>query len=116
MKKAQKKAIKKFVKERGRIWQFTTLIENTGDNCFEAPLKFDSYSDLLYTISDLLKISIHALYHNGDDNLGEISEPGYHVMSVLKIASQLLPLNESEVLDNFHELYLKLEELKNDRS
>jgi len=116
MKKERKKAIKKFVNAETRMWMFTTLAEDTGDDSFEARLHFDSYSDLMYTVSDLMKISMHALYHDGDTNSGEIAEPGYHVISVLRIASQLLPLNESEVLDNCHRLYLKLEELKNSKS
>jgi len=113
MKKEKKKAIKKFAKTTDRMWQFTTLKKNKGEDNFEASLNFDSYRDLIYTVSDLLEISMHTLYNDKDDNSGEIAEPSHAVINVLKIAFQLLPVNEFEVLDNCHELYLKLEKLKN---
>lgn len=111
MKKERKKAVKKFVVEN-RMWQFTSLKKNKKGDNFETTLSFDNYRDLIYTISDLLEISMHSLYHNGDNNSGEINEPSHAVINVLKIASQLLPVNEFEVLDSCHELYLKLNELK----
>lgn len=108
--------IKKFAKTTARMWQFTTLKKNKGEGNFEASLNFDNYRDLIYTVSDLLEISMHTLYNEKDDNSGEIAEPGHAVINVLKIAFQLLPVNEFEVLDNCHELYLKLEKLKNSKS
>jgi hypothetical protein len=112
MKKKRKKVIKEFAKTTDRMWQFTTLKRNKREDNFEASLNFDNYRDLIYTVSDLLEISMHALYHNGDDNSGEIAEPSHAVINVLKIAFQLLPVNEFEVLDNCHELYLKLDGIK----
>ena len=112
MKKERKKAIKNFAKGAESLWLFTTLKKDEGMQNYTASLTFDSYSDLMYTLSDLLKVSQHALYHAGDDNIGDIADPGCYVASVLKIVSQLLPLDESEILDNCHQLYLKLKELE----
>lgn len=112
MENERKKAIEDFF-DTDRIWLFPALKSsgNKGES-FTATLKFDNYMDLMFTIRDIMKVSLHTLYNDGAENSGEVDHPTRTLKKLLEIALQLMPIDEFEVLDSCHELYLKLEELK----
>ena len=114
--------VQKFANDLTRIAYFRTLMpHNWKPDIFQARLEFYSYSNLGFVISDLMKIAMHTLYNDGSQNSGEVVDPSSHVVSLLEIIDQLLPLTEFEMLDGCHELYLKLDaenkakELQSDR-
>jgi hypothetical protein len=71
-------------------------------------LKFTSYTEMLFTIRDLLKISLHTLYNDDHENSGQIANPSFHLQRLLEITLQLIPHSEGEILDECHQLHLKL--------
>ncbi|KGO85991.1 hypothetical protein Q765_13080 [Flavobacterium rivuli WB 3.3-2 = DSM 21788] len=73
-------------------------------------LQFSSYTELLFTIRDLLKISLHTLYNDDLENSGQIADPSFHLQRLLEITIQLIPHSEGEILDECHQLHLKLKE------
>jgi len=73
-------------------------------------LQFTSYTELLFTIRDLLKISLHTLYNDDLENSGQIADPSFHLQRLLEIIVQLIPYSEGEILDECHQLHLRLKE------
>lgn len=116
MEHERKGAIEKFVEDTDKKWVFPAL-KSTGNNkgSFQATLKFDNYMELMFTIRNLLKVSLHTLYNDDSENAGGIAYPSRTLESVLEIALQLLPMEEFKIVDAWHELHLKLEELEKER-
>jgi len=109
--------VKKFADDLTRTAYFRTLRpHNWKPDIFQAKLDFYNYSNLGYKISNLMKIAMHTLYNDDSQNSGEIREPSIHVVSLLEIIDQLLPLTEFEMLDGCHELYLTLKAEKEARN
>lgn len=105
--------IENFIEEISKARFFTTLTPNKNSkDRYNAQISFTNYVELLFTVRDLLKISLHTLYNNDLENSGSVEDPGFHVVSVLEIAVQLLPCNEAEALHECHKLFLKLEKEK----
>lgn len=109
-----------FIKDMKHSSFFRTLTpQKSRDGIYCADIKFTSYTQLLYTVKDLLQIALHALYNDGLENSGEIQDPTFHLTSVLEIAVQLLPCSEAEGMDIMHKLYLEIQndqENKNEKT
>jgi hypothetical protein len=106
--------VKSFIEEITTTRSFATLTpHNYEKNIYNAQITFSSYVELLLTVRDLLKISLHTLYNDELENSGRIKDPSFHVVSVLEIAVQLLPCCEAEALDECHKLFLALVKEKN---
>ena len=74
-------------------------------------LNVDGYLDLLFTIANLIKVSILAL--DSDETCSsEVQNPPINITNMLEIALQLLPYDEAEFLDQSRELLLKKKEKK----
>ena len=103
------KKIEDFVNELKESFFFRTLNQQKSRNgIYYADIKFSRYTQLLYTVQDLLQIALHTLYNDGLENSGQIQDPTSHLVSVLEVAVQLLPCSEAEGLDNLHRLYLEI--------
>lgn len=98
-----------FKAELKRCNFFSTLKPSQKQETYNASVAFDSYSDLMFTVRDLLKISVHTLQNNGTENSGQIKNPAGHLIGVLEVAIQLMPCSEGEGLDKLHQLYLELQ-------
>ena len=88
------------------------------EGVYYANIKFTRYTQLIYTVQDLLKIALHTLENSGMENSSQIEDPTLHLTSVLEIALQLLPCSEAEGLDKLHMLYLEIlkdQENKNEK-
>ncbi|TRW25978.1 hypothetical protein FMM05_07080 [Flavobacterium zepuense] len=81
-----------------------------GGNTDGINLQFTNYTELLFTIRDLLKISLHTLYNDDLENSGQIADPSFHLQRLLEITVQLIPHGEGEILDECHQLHLRLKE------
>jgi len=99
-----------FINELSTTTFFKLSDETKNENVGGVILNFDNYSELLFTIRDLLKISLHTLYNDDLSNSGQIANPSFHLQRVLEITIQLIPHDEGEILDECHQLHLKLKE------
>jgi len=109
MKTDQKECIDDFIKELSDGWVFRTLVpQQQREGISYAKIRFERYSELLYSVRDLLQIALHTLYNDGLENSGRIEDPTAHLVSVLEIAVQLLPCSEGEGLDKMHALFQKI--------
>jgi len=71
-------------------------------------LEFTNYTELLFTIRDMLKIALHTLYNDDLENSGQIADPSFHLQRLLEITVQLIPHGEGEILDKCQDLHLQL--------
>lgn len=72
---------------------------------YNTQIDVEGYLDLLFTIANLIKVSIMAL--DVDDPFSKlIPNPPTNIKNLLEIALQLLPYEEAEFLDKSRELFL----------
>ena len=82
------------------------------ENWHTAQLHFRGYNDLVLTVMDIIKVCTSALY-GIEDSEGEISHASaYTIAEVLNHALSLLPMEESQILDQCYELHLQLKSQK----
>lgn len=85
--------VKDFIEEITAARFFRTLTTDKREKgVYHAQLSFSSYVELVFTLRDLLKISLHTLYNDGLENSGQIANPSFHIASLLEIAIQLCPI------------------------
>jgi glycine cleavage system regulatory protein len=85
---------------------FTTLRPNKHNkDSYKVELEVEGYLNLLFTVSNLLKVSIMAL-DSEDLFSAHAPSPQTHIRNMLEIALQLLPLDEAEFLDKIREQFL----------
>jgi hypothetical protein len=99
-----------FIDELRTTTFFKLSHQRLGGNASGVNLKFSNYTELLFTIRDLLKISLHTLYNDDLENSGQIADPSFHLQRLLEITVQLIPHSEGEILDECHQLHLRLKE------
>jgi len=75
-----------------------------------AELRLGGYNDLTLTIMDILKVCIIALDAQEHISSDLVRDPAMSISSVLGIALQLIPTEESQILDECYKLHLKLKE------
>lgn len=85
---------------------FTTLRPNKHKkDSYKVELEVEGYLNLLFTVSNLLKVSIMAL--DAEDLFsGHMPNPQAHIRNMLEIALQLLPFEEAEFLDKLRNQFL----------
>jgi hypothetical protein len=71
-------------------------------------LNLSGYSDVLFLIADLVKVSLLAL--EADGNSSKIPEPTTNISGVLSIILDLLPYEEAGLLDKIREAVLQTED------
>jgi hypothetical protein len=105
----ENKKVDDLIKELKDGFYFRTLTPHKKkEGIYYANIKFTRYTQLIYTVQDLLKIALHTLENSGMENSSQIEDPTLHLTSVLEIVLQLLPCSEAEVLDKLHMLYLDI--------
>lgn len=72
-----------------------------------AEIRVSSYSELLYIASNMLKLCILALRDDAEPEITHtVKNPSINVVAVLEIVAQLIPVEEIELLDVIHELFI----------
>jgi hypothetical protein len=87
---------------------FRTLQDSKTKDVYIIPITTTGYSDLLCTVSELLRLCI-TVAHADDSTL--MPNPQINIANLLEIALQLLPLHEGEFLDECHKLIRSQDEL-----
>ncbi|WP_413999142.1 hypothetical protein ACMDB5_00800 [Flavobacterium sp. W1B] len=76
---------------------------------YNVEIGVEGYLDLLFTVANLIKVSIMTL--DTDEPFSNlIPNPPTNIRSMLEIALQLLPFEEAEFLDKSRDLLLKRKE------
>jgi hypothetical protein len=87
--------------------QFKTLETDTyTKDLFTVKFNVIGYKDLLFVISDLIKLSICAIEQDSSYDSATIVNSKVNITNILEIAIQLLPIDEAEFLDESRELFL----------
>lgn len=72
-----------------------------------AEIRVSSYSELLYIASNMLKLCVLALRDDAEPEITHtVKNPSINVVVVLEIVAQLIALEEIELLDVIHELFI----------
>lgn len=72
---------------------------------YNVEIGVEGYLDLLFTVANLIKVSIMAL-DTDEPFSAHIQDPPTNITNMLEIALQLLPYEEAEFLDKSRELFL----------
>lgn len=73
-------------------------------------LNISGYSDVMYLIADIIKVSILAL--EGETSYVRIPEPTTNICGVLAIILDLIPYEEADLLDTIREQMLNPTEIQ----
>jgi hypothetical protein len=79
-----------------------------GNGSYSAELQFGGYNHLILSIMDIIKVCIVAL--DAQEDLAPQFHSASNISSVLDIALQLIPMEESQVLDDCYQLHLRLKQ------
>lgn len=71
---------------------------------YEGTYRVASYSDLMFLVTNLIKVSALALEKNEGVAAQEIPDAQYNVLQVLLHALQLIPVEELELIDELAQL------------
>ena len=90
------------------------MLHLTPDNsrkrkCYKGTYRVDSYLDLMFLITNLIKVCVVALEENEQLCDLEVPNPKYNVMEVLRFVTQLIPSEEFALIDKFSELLENIE-------
>jgi len=78
--------------------------QNTKRNLDTVQINLSGYSDVMYLMADIVKVSMLAL--EGETSLTRIPEPNINISGVLGILLDLIPYEEAELLDALRESFL----------
>lgn len=73
-----------------------------------AKLNFRGFNDLTLTAIDIIKVCTSALYGMEDNDDDRKYASAFTIAEVLGLALELMPIEESQILDQCYELHLKL--------
>ncbi|MGV9004460.1 hypothetical protein [Flavobacterium sp.] len=73
-------------------------------------LNLSGYSDVMFLIADIVKVSILALGDGENHSLSRINNPASNVSGVLGIILDLIPYEEADLLDHLREAVLQPEQ------
>lgn len=85
--------------------EFNVFWERPRREGFGVQLNFSGYNDLILTVRDIMKVCVAALTE--EDTASNLT-----ISSVLEIALQLMPMEESMILDECYKLHQKLKQPK----
>jgi hypothetical protein len=74
---------------------------------YNASFGVAGYKDLIFVVSDLIKLCIKAVEAEESHDPGLIVSPLVNISNILEIAIQLLPIDEAELLDQLRALMEK---------
>lgn len=77
-------------------------------------LRVSGYNEAMHLIADIVKVSILALSADEPYGQANIPEPNMHVCGVLALILDLLPYEETQLLDMLHESAQQAQKRQND--
>ena len=80
------------------------------EGMYTAKLFFSSYSNLNLAVMDIIQVCITALYAMEESGNDRKMASALTIADVLKIALELMPMEEFQILDSCYKLHLKLTE------
>lgn len=108
------KAISDLAETLGKATQFNMLKPyHNREDMYTTKLFFSSYNDLNLAVMDIIQVCMTALYAMEESGNDRKMASALTIADVLKIAIDLMPMEEFQVLDSCYKLHLKLTE-KND--
>ena len=109
MKKHKMKEVSNFVKKLKTAREFNGLKPHHNiQHLQKAELYFSGYNDLILTIMDIIKVCASALDGAEDFGNSPNSASALNISEVLGIALKLMPIEETQILDECYKLHLKL--------
>ena len=78
------------------------------DGMHKAGLYFTGYNDLTLTVVDIISVCTAALYGMEDNGGNAKYASAFTIAEVLSLALDLMPVEESQILDQCYSLHLKL--------
>lgn len=79
--------------------------QNAKRNLDTIQINLSGYSDVMYLMADIVKVSMLAL--EGETSLTRIPEPNINISGVLGILLDLIPYEEADLLDHIRETLLQ---------
>ena len=103
-------AIGEFTEMLGKTIQFNLLTPyRYNSKSFGAELRFAGYNDLILTILDIIKVCVTAL--DAEECMdASLRASNMNIANVLGFALQLMPMEETQILDECYKLHIKLKE------
>lgn len=84
------------------------------EGMYKAGLYFTGYNDLTLTVVDIISVCTAALYGMEDNEVNTKYASAFTIAEVLSLALDLMPVEESQLLDDCYELHLKLKAEESD--
>lgn len=103
-----------FAEKIEKASQFNVFWERFRREGFGVELIFSGYNDLILTIMDIMKVCMAALEAEEDILPSSMAVSHTNISCVLGIAYQLIPMEESIILDECYVLHQKLKQQKDD--
>jgi hypothetical protein len=93
---------------RQLITRYFTTIKPTNDktDSHTAEIKVSNYCELSYVISNMLKLCILALDHEALGISKTAKDSSIDIALILKVVTQLLPMDEIEFLDEINKMVI----------
>ena len=88
--------------------QFNVFKERLRREGFGVQLNFTGYTDLMLTVRDIIKVCVAALEAEEESIQTPMSVSNTNISAVLEIALQLMPMEETIILDDCYALHQKL--------
>ena len=105
------KEVTDFIKKLETAREFNSLKPHHNiDHLCKAELYFTGYNDLILTIMDIIKVCASALDGAEDFGNSPTSASALNISEVLGIALKLMPIEETQILDECYKLHIKLKE------
>ncbi|OUL64268.1 hypothetical protein [Flavobacterium sp. AJR] len=90
------------------IARYFTTIKPANDktDIYTAEIRVSSYCELLYIISNMLKLCILALDYEAPEMCMTLKDSSVDIALILKVVTQLLPMEEIEFLDEINKMVI----------
>lgn len=103
------KAVAALTDKLATATEFNKLRPSPGrEGMHKAGLYFTGYNDLTLTVVDIISVCTAALYGMEDNEGDRKYASAYTIAEVLGLALELMPMEESQILDQCYKLHLKL--------
>lgn len=107
------KALTALAEKLATATEFNKLRQSSGhEGMHKAGLYFTGYNDLTLTVVDIISVCTSALYGMEDNEGNTKYASAFTIAEVLSLALDLMPVEESQILDDCYELHLQLKTKK----
>ena len=111
------KALAALTEKLATASEFNKLRPSAGrEGMHKAGLYFTGYNDLTLTVVDIISVCTAALYGMEDNEGNTKYASTFTIAEVLSLALDLMPIEESQILDDCYALHLQLKTDRGDPS